>query len=473
MHRSPSWPLLLDDVMQEHSGHDCRFVPSLQWRPWRDAGHRRERDGVSVQCCRHCGAQRSARRPLRTVRVEVEAAVEQPPPLREENAIAVSRLLLRKSRGSDRVTGRGILGSAAGSMPTSLIEPWLERFLDAGWVRLDFKTEGSRRSLYAVYIRNPAALEEFTEPGRLTAYAVALRDAQQRVAACEHPVALVIAERLSGERTGRMSLSLIRALAALAEHVERGEVLAEKVFASRYLESSKALTPLRQRIERFLGPLDALGIREGAAITLVGGRGKIFIRGQVLDLEHLEPFIGLARDQLTGDFRVLFPSAGLFIIENLTVFEACCRGEVAAANSSLIVWSAGYPGRAVRRLIAEAVAARARIRAWADLDLDGIRIVRLLASWAGSSNQLEPYRMSESDVRLAPANRPLTRRARVQIQADLAAQTNALLAPTLRAIIAADRWVEQECFLGPPVHQSASEWHIHNVPNSTEEHLGD
>lgn len=450
--------------MAQSGDHVCRFVRQLRWRPWRDIGQRREREGVSVQRCQLCAAERATRRPLRAIRLEVETGIAQPTPLREPNGCAVAKLLLRKSHGAERLTGRGIYSRSASSFPESLIDQWLERFLEAGWVRLDYKVQGSKRTLFFVYLRNPVALEEFAEPGRRIACAVALDAARQRVAALDHPIGSEVAQLLSGERADRMPPALVIALASVAEHISMGDVLAERVFATRYLGHSKALAPLRRRIEHFLGPLEALGIREGAAITLVGGSGKIVIGWQSLDLRCFVPFFGLAREQLTGDLQLQFPPEGLFIVENLAVFEACCRGEVAAANASFIVWSAGYPGRAVRRLVEEAVEARVRVRAWADLDLDGIRIARLLASWA-PSGYLEPYRMEASDVLSAPIRQQLSRRARVQIAANLAAHPEALLAPTLRAIGDSEHWVEQECFLGQPaLHSGQSSPHLAAAP---------
>lgn len=112
----------------------------------------------------------------------------------------------------------------------------------------------------------------------------------------------------------------------------------------------------------------------------------------------------------------------------------------------LVIWTAGYPGRAVKAVIHAASRTNAEVRIWADLDLDGVRIVRLVAEWL--SGAVEPFGMSPERVTAAPARRPLSSRSAAAIRADLAARPAALLADTLRALLAHDCWVEQEAFLG-------------------------
>ena len=132
-------------------------------------------------------------------------------------------------------------------------------------------------------------------------------------------------------------------------------------------------------------------------------------------------------------------------MENLAVFEACCRGEVEAARGALIAWSAGYPGRAFRRLVELAATAGAPLRIWADLDLDGVRIARLIASW--SASEAEFHRMDPRDLADAPQRHGLTPRSLAAIRRDLAERPEAPLADTLRALLEGGGWVEQEAFL--------------------------
>ena len=167
------------------------------------------------------------------------------------------------------------------------------------------------------------------------------------------------------------------------------DVLASRVFAARYLGDSKALGVLRPRLERLLGPLDGLGIRDGASATFVGGLGCMRAAVVRLDLASLRPFVGLAAESVAGDIEIEPPPGGVAVVENFAVFEACCRGEVSGLKDTLVVWAAGYPGRAVKAVIQAASRTRAAVRIWADLDLDGVRIVRLVAEWF--SGGVQPF----------------------------------------------------------------------------------
>ena len=231
-------------------------------------------------------------------------------------------------------------------------------------------------------------------------------------------------------------------------------MLAERVFSTLYLGKSKALASIRNRLERILGPLPGLGIREGASITLLGGDGVLRLADREIGLRTFTPFLGLPREILENLEEVAFPAGGLFVVENLATFEACCRGEVAAARDSLIAWSAGYPGRSIRKLVELAHAAGARLRIWADLDLDGVRIARLLASWFPAGGA-EFHLMAPQDVKAAPRRHRLSSRSSSVLRRELKERPEALLASTLKAMIATDSWVEQEAFLTGSSHQPA------------------
>jgi hypothetical protein len=258
-----------------------------------------------------------------------------------------------------------------------------------------------------------------------------------------HPKAAEIAAILDSPEAEDFSPSLLQALAALAVHAESGEVLAERVFSARCLGGSKALAGLRGRLERLLGLLAEIGIREGASVTLLGGEGVLRLADRELDLREFHPFVGLARETLEGLTELALPAGGLFVVENLAVFEACCRGEVEAARNALVAWSAGYPGRTVRRLVE--LAAGAPLRIWADLDLDGVRIARLIASWSPSGADF--HRMSLRDLAAAPQRHPLSPRSLAAIRRDLEERPAAPLADTLRALFDSGFWAEQEAFL--------------------------
>jgi hypothetical protein len=229
---------------------------------------------------------------------------------------------------------------------------------------------------------------------------------------------------------------VLQALAALAIHAEVGEALAERVAE--------------------------IGIREGASVTLLGGEGTLGFPDRPLDLRILAPFLGLASETVERLEEITLPAAGLFVVENLAVFEACCRGEVEAARGALIAWSAGYPSHAFRRLVRLAGSAGAPARIWADLDLDGVRIARLIASWSPSGAAF--FRMSPGDLGIAPRRHLLSPRSAEAIQRDLAERPEAPLADTLRALLESGCWVEQEAFLAVQCPSTSGEIHRQTEP---------
>jgi hypothetical protein len=87
----------------------------------------------------------------------------------------------------------------------------------------------------------------------------------------------------------------------------------------------------------------------------------------------------------------------------------------------------------------------APIRVWADLDLDGVRIARLVDAWSAGTARFhgDPRRPPQRPP-LAPAHGA----AVAGIRADLERHPDAPLADLLRALLEAGRWVEQEAFLG-------------------------
>jgi len=340
---------------------------------------------------------------------------------------------------------RGLLSRLrARGVPASAAEAWLEEFLRAGWVRLRWSLRGTTKEPKAILVLNRGAIEEAARPGLAAARDEARRKGLQVLEGAVHPIAAEVRRILEGAVS--MDPELIRALAAVGVHVDSGEVLSERVFSVRHLGDSKALGRIRSSLERLVGPLPSLGIREGGAITLVGGKGVLHAGSAEIGLDRFRPYMGLSRETMTSLDAVEFPPGGLLVVENLTAFEACCRGEVRGTPDALIVWSAGYPGRGVHALVDQAARRGAPVHVWADLDLDGVRIARLVGSWAGGG--WRPHRMSPADVGAAPVRRPLKPAAIDGIRSDLEANPDAPLAETLEALFQSGCWVEQETFLG-------------------------
>jgi len=431
----------------EELQHVCRYAERVVWSGWGRSSsmpERLERLARRIPLCDICGRERPARRPRLPVLREVRAAAPEAPPLADLTGRRIAQALVRLGRGREGLLPvRGFLSALAhGGIPASLAEQWIETFLRAGWLTAVWST-GSPPLLTAVTLRQTPALRELAKPGEDVRHRSALQEARARLAPLVHPKAVEIAALLESPEAAGLPSMLIQALAAVAVHAEAGDVLAERVFSTRHLGGSKELARVQGRLERLVGPLAEIGIREGVSVTLLGGEG--LLRG--LDLRAFAPFVGLAREAVERLEEIAFPEGGLFVVENLTVFEACCRGEVAAARGSLIAWSGGYPGRAIRHLVELAGAAGAPLTVWADLDLDGVRIARLTNSWLSSRAAF--FRMSPGDLEAALCRQPLSPHSAAAIRRDLEERPEAPLADTLRALLASGSWVEQEAFLAP------------------------
>jgi hypothetical protein len=102
-------------------------------------------------------------------------------------------------------------------------------------------------------------------------------------------------------------------------------------------------------------------------------------------------------------------------------------------------------------VIDAAARAGAPVTVWCDLDLDGVRIARLVASWCSA---VRFFRMAAEDLQTAPRAILLGDRARRAIERELAAGHEDGLAKTLRALHGRGIWVEQEAFLGERTNAS-------------------
>ena len=424
--------------------HDCRYRAALVWSSWTSRAGVRERTGRRVPICEVCGRERPARHPRVAVAMEEEVD-HAGPPLLEGPALQAARVVERRCPGSGQgVPVRGVFSElGAMGIPGSAAVPAVERLMRAGLLRLRWDGPG-RRELSEVIVRDPEALAEAARPGARAARAAALTEGRAILEGVEHPVANE-ARRVLEEETATISPELARAVALVARHAAEGEPVAERVFSTRHLGGSKALARLRASLEQRLGPLASLGIREGASLTLVGGVGKIALAGDAqLDLAATPPFLGLSRETACSIAAVSLPPAGLVAVENLAVFDACCRGEVAALAGAAFVWTAGYPGRGVRAIVEAAVRAGARVTVWCDLDLDGVRIARLVAAVAPG---VTFFRMAPADLLAATRRLALGERAARALERELRNGVVDALTPTLAAMREAGMWAEQECFL--------------------------
>ncbi len=398
--------------------------------------------------CSRCGKERPRRQPGRPEKREREAVRTEAPPLATREARRVAEHLLSRARGRTVCGVRGLIGKSG--LPGSLVEEWLETFMRCGWIRLRERLAGSRAELAGVLVRDFASLEEFCHPGREAARARALSAAVAGLGGLHHPIVHQVRDLLHSPEADSLAPELISALAVVARHAASGDACARRVLSARELGDSKALDRLSGQLERILGPLEKLNIREGGSVFLVGGRGGIECRGQLLRLSRLPPFVGLASDTASILDKVHFPPAGLLVVENMTTFEACCRREVEGAADTMVAWAAGFPGRSVLRLVELAARAGVDIRVWADIDLSGVRIFRLVHERSG--RQARPWHMSPRDLVAAPVALPLSARQARAIEADLRAHPQEPLSDTLEAILQHRCWVEQEALMSilPP-----------------------
>ncbi len=430
--------------------HECRWSQRLIWGEWRREGTLRIREARRVSVCSVCGAVRAVRVPRPVIGIEREAASPEVPPIPDGEGRRIARAILSRASGA---TGDDPADEDAGrrpprvaGVPGSTVEEWLDVLMRAGFVRLGWRVRGGREECDGVVVLSEGDLREYVEPGERAALLAAIAGARSAVEGLSHPVTEDVKAALDEAASEGMDARVVRALAAVAAHADSGEILASRVFSARFLGDSKDLSRIRGRVERVVGPLEALGIRDGGAIVLVGGAGVISCGESVIRLNEVGPFLGVPAESACRVAKVGFPPDGVLVVENLAPFEACCRGEVDGAGDPLVVWSAGYPGRGVRAIVEQARESGATIRVWADLDLDGVRIARLVASWAGPGCRF--FRMSRAEVESAAARLPLSQRAARAIRADIEAHPDARLSDLLAALLVAGCWIEQEALLG-------------------------
>lgn len=421
------------------AAHRCRrFRQDRREGPWRDEGPLRERQIERVSVCSECGSERAARF-RRIVAVEREGR-------RPGGGALAEPSLRRLARRLDVLFQHRTLVRAAPlarRLGGVRLEPDLERLAACGSVRLVYRPVAGSLHLDAVRLLEPGALAEVARPGAAARRAVALAEARRQTAVVVHPEAKRLADLLAGEEAAAMDERVIRSIAGLVRLLEEGEPRPARVFATQVLGHSKALAPIRPRLERLVGPLERLGIRDSGTLVLMGGAGRLRLASADIEVEKFR-YVGLASHDVLALRQVDLPAGGLVVIENLTPFEAYVD-RLATRRSALVLWCAGFPGRAAIRVIQQAAAAKAPIRAWCDVDLGGVRIARLICQAAAGTAQ--PLLMDPATVRGASLVRPLSPEQRGAIKRDLGLHPDAMLADTLRAILERSAWMEQESLL--------------------------
>jgi hypothetical protein len=421
------------------SAHVCRRFWNLRREgPWQDVGRLKERSIERVALCAECHRERPAR-VLRVIAVEREGAGGRhapPDPLLRRHA----ERLLSRARGKDSLRAGPLLRAMGGVLGEGVLESLAEHVP----IRLVYKNRSGSLHLDAVRVLDAANLEEFARPGAADRRASVLDEARKGTSHIRRPEALALTEILRGDAASRMDERLVRALAGLIRLVEGGAVRSARAFSAEVLGDSKAIASLRPRLERLVGPLERLGVRDMDAMVVFGGAGVLDLPRGTVDLGRSQ-FMGLAASDVERLSRIQAPPGGLLIVENLAPFQACAA-RVHGHSPLLLLWSAGFPGPALVHLVRQVASQGLPVRVWCDLDLGGIRIARVLQRAAPET--WTTVLMDPQTVESASGGRPLSKVQRADIERDLELNPDAPLTGTLAALLARDVWIEQETLMG-------------------------
>jgi hypothetical protein len=417
--------------------HQCSLKQAMRESEWRIIGVLRQREIERVFICSQCGRVREGRF-RKIVRIEKEAAFNSEmlpdPALRH-----CARVIASLAHGREQLRAATVAKRLGGATADSL----LERLCAFGFLRLVYLPKHGTAHLHEVCILNSASIHDFGHPGDTERRSNALQAARASVANLVHPSAVEIREILASDDARTLDPKVVTSLAGLAKLVESGDALPHRVFSAMTLNDSKAFMQTRRRVERLVGPVDRLGIRDSGAMVMFGGRGLIELSNTKIDVGSFRSIAMSTKD--VERLRCLhLPEGGILVIENLTPFEACLENTTALAPM-LLVWSGGFPNRGVVRILEQAARQRARIRVWCDLDLGGVRIARSIHRI--TSGMAEPVLMNADTVRLASVGCPLSSQAKRMMGRDLALHPDDILVDTLRSLLQRGEWIEQETLL--------------------------
>lgn len=419
--------------------HRCtRFRRRRIENVWRDKGVFREREIEKTTVCAECGRERPSRF-RKILAIEKEAKTPILPaidlPLRR-----LARLLASLSK-KRQVIRAGPLMKRVGGVR---VEAELERLASCGSIRLIYQQKAGGLRLESLHVLDPNALSELASPGAAAKRVAALTEAQKQLATLTHPEALAIRDLLITDPQPRMDERVIKSLAGLACLIESEEALPARAFSARVLGYSKALAPLRNRLERLVGPLERLGIRDYGGLVLVGGNGILRFNSAQIDLKEFR-CVAFSSEDVLQLRDICFPHGGVLVIENLTPFQAYLE-QLSSVDPVLVIWSGGFPNRGVRRMLTEAAARSSRVRVWCDIDLGGVTIARQIHRI--TSGAAEPVLMEPSIVQAARIGCPLSESTRAEIMRDIRKHPSAILSETLHAVLQRSAWIEQETLLG-------------------------
>lgn len=421
-----------------NQAHTCTQFRTIQREgPWRQTEVLREREVESISICRDCGRERPARF-RKIVAVEKEGIQSQA----DSITISLRRLARRiasLSRTRTEIRANGVIRRLGGIQAESEIE----QLARAAPLRLTYRATGGSLQLHSIRVLDRSTLENIAAPGLLARRTAALVEARSTLQNLVNAEAVSIRELLEDSKAAELDERIVKALAALARLLERGDVVPAKAFSAQILGKSKALARIRRRLEKIVGPLERLGIRDWGGLVLMAGSGALRFQSAEICLDSLR-CVGVSSEDMLALQTLELPTTGVLVIENLTPFQACLERS-RKDNPPLLLWSGGFPNRGVQRLLDEAARQKARIRVWCDLDLGGIRIARLIHEI--TSGAAEPVLMDAATVEESKLSCSLSAEGIASLHRDLEQHPDAILADTLRAILSKRQWVEQETLL--------------------------
>lgn len=421
--------------MNPDGNHVCVFRARKRAGLWSNIGPYRERTIEHVGICAVCGKERRSN--FRKI-LQVEKETASPLKFADPAIRRLAKILDTRFQTRDAIRAEPLIRRLGGVHA----ESDLERLALQGGIRLVYRPRIGSLHLSAIRAIDRTVLAEIAEPGAAERRKSALERARKSVATLEHPQAQMIAEILYADAARRLDEACIHALAALARISEDGEALPARVFSAKFLGHSKALARIRHRLERLVGPLERIGIRDSGQVVIVGGKGHLRFCNAEIDLSNFH-YLGLAASDATRIEEVRFPRGGLLIVENLTPFQTCVD-QLAQKQDVMVLWSAGFPGQGVLEIVRRAAKSNVRVRVWCDLDLGGVRIARILMRTASNA---EPLLMNPELLRDASTKCSLAPEQAAAIRREISRDSTGALSEILQAMLDLNAWVEQETLL--------------------------
>lgn len=259
--------------------HVCVFSDRKRVGLWSSVGPYRERTIERAGICAVCGKERRSKfRKVLHVEKEAASALRSADPTIRR----LARTLDIRFQTRDEIRAEPLIRRLGGVH----VETDLERLALQGGIRLIYRPRVGSLHLSAIRAIDRTALTEIAEPGAAERRKSALEHARRLVAAVEHPQAQMIAELLDADAARLLDEQCIQALAALARIAENGEAVPARVFSAKFLGHSKALARIRRRLERLVGPLERIGIRDSGHVVILGGNGRLGLRNAAIDLSN-------------------------------------------------------------------------------------------------------------------------------------------------------------------------------------------